>query len=63
MKYKITVLIVLAIAIVAILTVKAARTGDTIDETNNLVSPSNTSLIEQAKQNRKPAWLLFHSST
>lgn len=64
MKFKATVLIVLIAAVVALIAAKGVRTNNIQqDSSSNSSVSQGANLIEQAKQEGQPAWLLFHSTT
>lgn len=63
MKLKATILIVLVAAVVALIAAKGV-TQETTPEDYSANTPTSqtASLIEQAKEQGQPAWLLFHST-
>lgn len=64
MKFKATVLIILVAAVVALVSVKGIQNSSVPENSSvNTVSQSSTGLIEEAKQQGLPAWLLFHSDS
>ena len=64
MKLKATVLIVLVAAVVALIAAKGVKPENSqLDSSSNSSVSQAAGLIEQAKQNGQPAWLLFHSTS
>ena len=63
MKLKAIVLVVLVVAVIALIYAKGIKTESTPEDYSSNIPVSQTaSLIEKAKQNGQPAWLLFHST-
>ena len=64
MKFKATVLIILVAAVVALVSVKGIQNSSVPENSSpTQASQSSASLIEGAKQQGLPAWLLFHSTS
>ena len=63
MKFKVTVLALLIIAVISIFAVKSIKNDNEDYSANNSTAKSSAQLIDNAKNNKQPAWLLFHSTT